>query len=132
MLFLILINDLDKGIENWILKFADDTKIFYELSQVKDCDKLQKDLELLHKWSVDWQMQFNTEKCKMMHIGRHNPMFTYTIANKHLEAVNSFKSRLDKVQKTQISFFIMDTGSVWRAVWSSEIVSMIEGDRPGK
>ena len=32
-------------------------------------------------------MQFNTEKCKVMHIGRHNPMFTYTIANKQLEAV---------------------------------------------
>jgi len=25
------------GIENWILKFADDTKIFSELSEVKDC-----------------------------------------------------------------------------------------------
>ena len=25
---------------------------------VKDYDKLQKDLELLHKWSIDWQMQF--------------------------------------------------------------------------
>jgi len=75
-------------IENWILKFADDTKIFSELSEVKDCDKLQKDLKLLHKWSVDWQMQFNTEKCKVMHIGRHNPMFIYTIgANKQLEAV---------------------------------------------
>ena len=86
-LFLIFINDLDMGIENWILKFSDDTKIFSELSQVKDCDKLQKDLELLHKWSVDWQMQFNTEKCKVMHIGRHNTMFTYTIENKQLEAV---------------------------------------------
>jgi len=32
------------GIENWILKFADDTKFFSELFQVKDCDKLQKDL----------------------------------------------------------------------------------------
>ena len=46
-------------------------------------------------------------------------------------SVNSFKLKLDKVRKTQISFF-MDTGSVWRAVLSSEIVSMIEGDRPGK
>ena len=35
----------------WILKFADDTKISCELSQVKDCDKLQKDLELLHRLS---------------------------------------------------------------------------------
>jgi len=39
----------------------------------------------VHKWSVDWQMQYNTEKCKVMHIIRHNPMFTYTIQNKQLE-----------------------------------------------
>jgi len=58
VLFLMFINDLDMGIENWILKFADDTKIFSERSEVKDCDKLQKDLELLQKWSIDWQMQF--------------------------------------------------------------------------
>ena len=36
-------------------------------------------------------MQFNTEKCTVMHIGRHNPMFTYTIANKQLEAVKQEK-----------------------------------------
>jgi len=58
VLFLIFINDLDTGIENWILKFADDTKIFSELSEVKDCDKLQKDLALLQKWLIDRQMQF--------------------------------------------------------------------------
>ena len=28
LLFLVYINDLDVGISNWILKFADDTKIF--------------------------------------------------------------------------------------------------------
>jgi len=28
ILFLIYINDLDSGVMNWILKFADDTKIF--------------------------------------------------------------------------------------------------------
>ena len=48
-------------------------------------------MELLQKWSIDWQMQFNPDKCKVMHIGRHNPMFTYTIANKQLEAVKEEK-----------------------------------------
>ena len=28
LLFLVYIDDLDDGIINWILKFADDTKIF--------------------------------------------------------------------------------------------------------
>ena len=35
VLFLIYINDLEEGIENWILKFADDSKIF---SRIQDTD----------------------------------------------------------------------------------------------
>jgi len=36
VLFLIYINDLEEGIENWILKFADDSKIF---SRIQDTDE---------------------------------------------------------------------------------------------
>ena len=91
VLFLIFINDLDKGLGSCVLKFADDTKIFRGISDAQDCDMLQKDLVSLQRWSEDWQMQFNAEKCKVMHIGKHNPRFKYTMANTQLETVDEEK-----------------------------------------
>ena len=69
LLFLIYINDLDYGIKNWILKFADDTKLFGKIQGTSDVIKLQEDLDQLLQWAEEWQMLFNTEKCKVMHIG---------------------------------------------------------------
>jgi len=72
LLFLIYINDLDKGIKSLILKFADDTKIFRKIVGDEDLRQLQNDLDLLLQWAEDWQMTFNIEKCKVMHIGNWN------------------------------------------------------------
>ena len=71
VLFLIYINDLDNGVKNWILKFADDTKLFGRINNSDDGNKLQQDLDRLIKWSEDWQMLFNANKCKVMHFGRN-------------------------------------------------------------
>ena len=51
IIFLIYINDLDNGITNWILKFADNTKIFSAVRSDTDCAKLQEDLNTLLQWS---------------------------------------------------------------------------------
>ena len=87
VLFLIFINDLDCGIANWILKFADDTKIYGCLKDPIDCDTLQDDLDLLCTWSNEWQMQFNIDKCKVMHIGKKNPLCKYKMNGSKLEEV---------------------------------------------
>ena len=75
--FLIFINDLDEGIINSILKFADDTKIFGPAQCHRDREYLQKDLEKLVSWAEQWQMVFNVDKCKVMHMGRSNEGYTY-------------------------------------------------------
>ena len=61
ILFIIYINDLDCGITNWILKFADDTKIFGTSCDIRQRRKLQEDLNALFHWSTEWQMLFNVD-----------------------------------------------------------------------
>ena len=68
-LFVIYINDIDDGITSSLLKFADDTKLLRKVGTQDDCEALQKDLHTMHKWSEDWQMLFNIDKCKCLHIG---------------------------------------------------------------
>jgi len=49
LLFLIYINDLDLGTLNELLTFADDTKIFGQVEDEMDRDRLEKDLDM--SWS---------------------------------------------------------------------------------
>ena len=72
LLFLIFINDIDVGIFNKLLKFADDTKVAAVVSNKVDIAQLQNDLYNLYQWSCDWQMLFNVEKSKVLNFGYNN------------------------------------------------------------
>ena len=85
ILFLIYVKDLDYGMRNWILKFADDTKVFSRANASEDCASLQKDLDTLVNWSEEWQMLFNVGKCKVMHFGRNNPSSDYYMKSQKCE-----------------------------------------------
>jgi hypothetical protein len=50
-------------------------------------DELRKDLLGLCKWSTDWLMLFNEDKCKVMHVGKNNLCATYSINTKELDSV---------------------------------------------
>lgn len=91
VLFLIYINDLEEGIENWILKFADDSKIFSRIQDADDHLRLQKDLNQLLEWSREWQMKFNVEKCKVMHVGSSNPRYTYEMDGSEIQVIHEEK-----------------------------------------
>ena len=85
VLFLIFINDLDTGVSSDVLKFADDTKLFREVTSRQDSICIQEDLNRLVEWARIWQMQFNEGKCKVMHLGGRNEKFSYTMNNHVLE-----------------------------------------------
>jgi len=77
LLFVIYINDIDEVVNSKLLKFADDTKIFNKVNSVEKVENLRTDLRSLVSWSKEWQMVFNLDKCKVMHLGFNNPDVDY-------------------------------------------------------
>jgi hypothetical protein len=84
ILFTVYIDDLEvevtrRLLEVLILKFADDTKGAKVIENAGDRDKLQEALDCLCNWAEKWGMEFNVAKCKVMHVGRNNPEYDYTM-----------------------------------------------------
>ena len=86
LLFIVYINDLDEKMTSNVLKFADDTKISSSSQQ-----ELQRDLDTAVEWAETWQMKFNTNKCKVMHVGHRNERAIYNMGNHRLEDVEEEK-----------------------------------------
>ena len=87
LLFIVYINDLDEKMTSTVLKFADDTKISSNSQH-----ELQRDLDTAMEWAQTWQMQFNTNKCKVMHVGHRNERAIYNMGNQRLEETTSCPS----------------------------------------
>ena len=93
-LFLIYINDIDKAVEvsgSILKKFADDTKFAMVVESDDARAKFQSGLDNLQTWSEDWQMLFNVTKCKIIHMGKKNQHYSYTMDGRTLEEVDSEK-----------------------------------------
>ena len=82
LLFLLFICDLPDVVSNFISLFADDAKMY---GMCQD-DSLQSDLNALVQWTHSNQMSFNTDKCKVMHMGKKNPFKEYTMVDKYGES----------------------------------------------
>ena len=91
LLFTIYINDIDSNILSKLNKFADDTKLCRKAKSNEDINILNSDLDKLYKWSREWQMLFNVEKCTVIHLGNKNSQGKYRLGNTEIK--NSNKER---------------------------------------
>ena len=66
LLFLAYINDMPEGIRSTVKLFADDSLVYRKISNKRDCEELQQDLDRLQEWEKKWQMAFNAEKCEVL------------------------------------------------------------------
>src|SRR5699024_6492236 len=55
--------------------YADDTKLFD--NPIANYRQLQADLSSLEKWSTDWCLPLNGDKCVVLHLGHNNPKRQY-------------------------------------------------------
>ncbi len=76
VLFIIYINDTDVGLNSFISKFANDTKIGNSVITHHDGMSLQEDLRKISEWSQRWEMLLNVNKCHILQVGTRKKMNT--------------------------------------------------------
>ena len=76
-LFVLFLNDITQHIDNKtnILMYADDTKIWREISCEEDHRVLQRDIDSLMDWALKNCMQFHPAKCKSLMVSRSKMPF---------------------------------------------------------
>ncbi|GAB0194453.1 hypothetical protein GRJ2_001910600 [Grus japonensis] len=82
MLFNIFINGRDDEIKRTLVKFADDTKLSGEADTSGGRATRQEDLNRLEEWANKNLMKFNKDKCKVLHLGKHNPGLQHRLGSR--------------------------------------------------
>ena len=86
-------NNMPDVVKSMCLLFADDAKLFRDvnLRESSGNTALQTDVNSLVQWSKTWQLPFNTDKCKSLHIGTTNPFYKYKMEETKLDQIEDEK-----------------------------------------
>ena len=68
-----------EGVTGIISKFVDDTKIANSVVSNEQTKEIQNNRDKLSEWRQLWQMSFNENKCKVMHLGYQNEKVKYIL-----------------------------------------------------
>ena len=100
------VNDGESALEltsSILSLFADYTKWGRCVDTVEDTERFQGEINRLELWSRTWQMQINTSKCKVMHLGRRgNPGHVYMMGDTPLENTHDIGVMVDDSLKTSL------------------------------
>jgi len=90
----VYINDIVNGIQGNVKLFADDTVLYVDVDRCAEAESiLQRDLDLLQKWSDKWLVKLSSEKTVHMKVSlKHNTELPNVhLGNKVLHSVLKYK-----------------------------------------
>ncbi len=76
-LFIMYINGIDVGLNNFISKFSDDAKIGNSIIDDRDKLSFQENLRKISEWCERWEMPFNVNKYHILQVARRSQNFDY-------------------------------------------------------
>ena len=92
LLFLVYVNDVCDVISHSTIKlFADDAKLYREVSSVEDANLLQRDLNAIASYFAKWQLKINSEKSNVIHLGNSSLNVNYSLNNEVVQSVDEVK-----------------------------------------
>ena len=100
LLFVLFIDDICEEVSQGtkLALYADDTKIWREITSEQDQYILQNDIDKLHRWAVNNKMKFHPDKCKVVAITNKSMIYplpfydhNYSMNDNILDYVNSEK-----------------------------------------
>ena len=103
ILFALYINDLPENLKSKAKIYADDTKIYSTVTTPAQRNNIQADMKTLMKWSSEWQLEFNSEKSKVMHMGTRNAETSYIMGETIIQTTTEEKD-LGVVIDKQLKF----------------------------
>jgi ribonuclease P/MRP protein subunit RPP40 len=94
ILFVLYINDLPESVTSKMFLFADDTKLYKQITKPEDRVALQGDVDGMEAWGNTWLMRYQPPKCKVLSIsssGDASPDAIYTLGGQELSRETSEK-----------------------------------------
>ena len=78
LLFIIMISDINKDIlSSKIISFADDTRVYTNITQIENSDSSQTDLNFIYLWAINNNMLINHQK------------FNYILFSSSMSSINT-------------------------------------------
>ena len=114
LLFVIFINDLPEVCEELsrVFLFADDAKLFRVIRCIDDCRMLNESCQRFFDWSVQWGMNVNVDKCKVLSIAKNRVIeqpFNYSFS------INENEYCLEHVDNVKDLGIILDSELCFKA-----------------
>ena len=82
LLFIIYINDLPYDLLNPCKLYADDSKLIARVDNDQEYTQTQIDLDTICRWCVEWDMELNYKKCKLIQFGQKVKERKYYLSDK--------------------------------------------------